>query len=78
MIVHERGYYLLNPNQGDIMYRDVVRRMEENLGIEAVHIVEQRHLIGPENLKTFLQGQLGYLGRVKKFKNRYRICQEST
>ena len=25
LIVHQRGYYLTDPNQGDVLYRDVVR-----------------------------------------------------
>ena len=56
LIVHERGYYLLNPNQGDIMYRDVVRRMEESLGIEAQQVIEQETFDWPGKLDNFPPG----------------------
>ena len=31
LVVHERGYFLTDPNQGDVLYRDVVRRLSETL-----------------------------------------------
>ena len=34
LVVHERGYYLVDPSQGSILYRDVVRRISERLGIQ--------------------------------------------
>ena len=56
LVVHERGYYLLNPNQGDIMYRDVVRRMEENLDIKPMQVVEQKSFDWPGKLDNFPPG----------------------
>jgi hypothetical protein len=39
--VHERGYFLVDPNQGSILYRSVVRQLEELLGMESLQVVEQ-------------------------------------
>ncbi|MCB9764695.1 MAG: hypothetical protein H6739_33275 [Alphaproteobacteria bacterium] len=40
MIVHERGYYLVDPATGPLLYRDVVRRLEQRLGLTAREVVE--------------------------------------
>jgi hypothetical protein len=33
LIVHERGYYLVDPHEGGVLYRDAVRRVGERLGL---------------------------------------------
>jgi hypothetical protein len=40
LIVHERGYYLLDPHEGGVLYRDAMRRIGERLGLEAVELYE--------------------------------------
>ena len=53
LVLHERGYYLVNPNEGDVLYRDVVRKMEERLGIESKEIVEQQAFDWPGKRRKF-------------------------
>jgi len=38
--VHERGYFLVDPHEGDVLYRDAVRRLGERLEITPVEIYE--------------------------------------
>lgn len=40
LVVHERGYYLVDPRKGPLYYRDVVRRLEAKLGVTAREIEE--------------------------------------
>lgn len=56
IVIHQRGYYLLDPNQGDVLYRDVIRRMEEKLGLTAERIVEQEAFEWPGRREQFPVG----------------------
>ena len=49
LVVHERGYYLVDPMQGPLLYRDVVRRLEARLGVSAESQVEQEWFDYPGN-----------------------------
>jgi hypothetical protein len=49
LIVHERGYFLMDPMQGQIVYADVVRRLERRLGVEATNLVEHEWFDYPGN-----------------------------
>lgn len=49
LIVHERGYFLMDPMQGQVVYSDVVRRLERRLGIEATNLVEHEWFDYPGN-----------------------------
>jgi len=40
LLVHERGYYLVDPRNGSTLYRDVVRRLEVALGLTATEVEE--------------------------------------
>ena len=56
LVIHERGYYLLDPNKGDTLYRDVVRKFEEVLGLEAQEVVEQAAFEWPGKRRHFPVG----------------------
>jgi len=56
LILHQRGYYLLDPNKGDIIYRDILRRLEHKLGLEALKIVEQEAFEWPGKQEQFPVG----------------------
>ena len=56
MIVHQRGYYLFDPSNGDVLYRDVVRKLQETLGIEPERIIEQEAHDWPGKSKNFPVG----------------------
>jgi len=56
LIVHQRGYYLVDPNQGDILYRDVVRRLSEELILEPERIIEQEAFEWPGKTRHFAVG----------------------
>lgn len=49
LVVHERGYYLVDPYNGPVLYRDAVRRLEGGLGIEPVEVVEHQWADYPGN-----------------------------
>ncbi len=49
LIVHERGYFLMDPMQGQVVYADVVHRLESRLGIEATIDVEHQWFDYPGN-----------------------------
>jgi hypothetical protein len=49
LIVHERGYFLMDPMQGQVVYADVVHRLESRLGIEATSAVEHQWFDYPGN-----------------------------
>jgi len=38
--VHERGYFLVDPHEGEVLYRDAVRRLGERLDLTPVEIYE--------------------------------------
>lgn len=40
LIVHERGFYLVDPQQGPLLYNDVVRRLSKTLGVRPTEVVE--------------------------------------
>lgn len=40
LLVHERGYYLLDPHEGGVLYRDALRRIGERLDLEPVEMYE--------------------------------------
>jgi hypothetical protein len=40
MIVHERGYYLVDPHEGGVLYRDAIRRVGERLNLSPVEVYE--------------------------------------
>lgn len=56
LVVHERGYYLVDPSQGNILYRDVVRRLSERLGIEPEQHTEQVAFEWPGKRRHFPVG----------------------
>ena len=56
LIIHERGYYLVNPNQGSVLYRDVVRRFEEFLNIESEQHIDQENFEWPGKTRQFPVG----------------------
>jgi hypothetical protein len=56
IIVHQRGYYLVDSNQGDILYRDVVRRLSETLALEPERIIEQEAFEWPGKTRHFAVG----------------------
>ena len=49
LVFHERGYYLIHPYHGPVLYRDAVRRMAAGLGIEPVEVVEHEWKDYPGN-----------------------------
>jgi hypothetical protein len=38
--VHERGYLLVDPHEGDVLYRDAVRRLGERLDLTPIEVYE--------------------------------------
>jgi hypothetical protein len=40
LIVHERGYYLVDPHEGGVLYRDALRRISERWNLEPVEVYE--------------------------------------
>jgi len=40
LIVHERGYYLVDPHGGGVLYRDAIRRVGERLNLSPVEVYE--------------------------------------
>jgi hypothetical protein len=56
LIIHERGYYLLDPNKGDTLYRDVVRKFKEQLGIDVTEVIEQQAFEWPGKRRHFPVG----------------------
>jgi len=56
LVLHERGYYLVNPNKGDVIYRDLVRKLEELLGVTPKEIVEQKAFDWPGKRRHFPVG----------------------
>ncbi|MCP4805914.1 MAG: hypothetical protein GY913_03735 [Proteobacteria bacterium] len=49
LIVHERGYYLVDPQQGPLLYNDMVRRLSQTLGIRPVESIEINWVDYPGN-----------------------------
>ena len=56
LIVHQRGYFLLDPNQGDVLYRDIVRRLEERLEVPPERIIEQEAFEWPGKREQYPVG----------------------
>jgi hypothetical protein len=40
LIVHERGYYLVDPREGGVLYRDAIRRVGERFDLVPVELYE--------------------------------------
>jgi len=49
MVVHERGYFLVDPYNGPVLYRDAVRRLAAGLGLEPDEVVEHQWVDYPGN-----------------------------
>ncbi len=49
LVVHERGYYLVDPMQGPALYQDVVRKLTRRLGLEPEEVVEHEWFDYPGN-----------------------------
>lgn len=49
VVVHERGYYLVDAMQGAALYQDVVRKLTKRLGIEPEQVVEHEWFDYPGN-----------------------------
>jgi hypothetical protein len=49
IVVHERGYYLVDPFDGPVLYRDAVRRLAGGLGLEPTEVVEHQWVDYPGN-----------------------------
>jgi hypothetical protein len=52
LIIHERGYYLVDPHEGGVLYRDAVRRLGERLQLTPLEryehglgVAEDTHLV---------------------------------
>ncbi len=56
IVVHERGYYLLDPKQGATLYRHVVRALTERFGVAPVETVEQEAFEWPGKARMFPVG----------------------
>ena len=56
LIIHQRGYYLVDPNQGDVLYRDVVRQLSEELDLQPLKVVEQAAFEWPGKTEQFPVG----------------------
>ena len=56
IVVHERGFYLLRSGEGATLYRGVVRRLEQVLGIQATETVEQEAFDWPGKARSFPAG----------------------
>jgi len=56
LVVHERGYFLSNPDQGGVLYRHVVRVLSERLGQEATELTEQESFDWPGKSRHFPVG----------------------
>ncbi|MCB9744628.1 MAG: hypothetical protein H6741_01090 [Alphaproteobacteria bacterium] len=49
LLIHERGYFLVDPQNGATLYRDVVRRLEAKLGLPAEEVQEIAWMDYPGN-----------------------------
>jgi hypothetical protein len=49
MVVHERGYFLVDPYNGPVLYRDAVRRLAAGLELEPTEVVEHQWVDYPGN-----------------------------
>jgi hypothetical protein len=56
LVVHERGYYLVEPTEGASMYRQVVSSLSRRLGIEPEQMVEHDDRDWPGKSANFPQG----------------------
>ena len=56
LVVHERGFYLMNPEEGGTLYRHVVRNVAEWLGSTPAEQVEQAAFEWPGKRRSFPVG----------------------
>lgn len=49
LVVHERGYFLIHPYHGPVLYRDAVQRLAAGLGIQPVEVIEHAWVDYPGN-----------------------------
>ena len=56
LVIHERGYFLLEPQNGPALYRHVVRVLTDKLGIEPTETVELEAFDWPGRERQFPQG----------------------
>ena len=56
LVVHERGYYLLEPQSGPALYRHVVRVLTDKLGVEPTETVELEAFDWPGRERQFPEG----------------------
>jgi hypothetical protein len=49
LVVHERGYFLVDPYNGPVLYRDAVRRIAGGLSLEPTEVVEHQWVDYPGN-----------------------------
>jgi hypothetical protein len=49
LVVHERGYYLVHPHHGPVLYRDAVDRLIAGLKLEPVEVIEHSWVDYPGN-----------------------------
>ncbi len=49
LLVHERGYYLVDPMQGAALYQDVVRKLTKRLGVQPEEVIEHQWFDYPGN-----------------------------
>ncbi len=56
IVIHERGYYLLDPKQGATLYRHVVRELTERFGVAPLETVEQEAFEWPGKARSFPVG----------------------
>lgn len=56
LVLHERGYFLVKPNEGTVLYRHVVRAFTAMLGIDPVETTEQESFDWPGKARDFPTG----------------------
>lgn len=56
IVIHERGFFLSDPQQGSILYRDAVRKLEERLGVAPLEQVEVAAFDWPGKQRHFASG----------------------
>lgn len=49
LVVHERGFYLIDPQRGPLLYNDVVRRLSSVLGVFPEEVIELAWIDYPGN-----------------------------
>jgi hypothetical protein len=56
LVVHERGYFLLEPQEGPALYRHVVRLLTDKLGVEPTETLELEAFDWPGRERQFPEG----------------------